>query len=1297
MDLSINKLKKAREKQISFEGVKTAYNAKAVPTIDFTAPPYNSLQETANLELVLLNKKKNSTGFYKPNISDAFVIQFNEQNRIVLNKEMLEKESGAFAYRYRFDNIKDGTSRYSLDGFRTIDSDDGAQFNIIDLGENYGISPKGGTMYHVFVDSNAISDGEGGVKNINTKISKYRRNHFTKLGGSIEGLDALLKTDELDPYTYVMTSPDIGVDPTSSHKYWTNNVYQCNDIKTLKDFIFHLYEKGKGYVADIALTSQSLQSPIVAHALKWGPQSPFYNMLKLENNTEFGVIPTLPKKGEEYEYPTLGVRVINPKKAGYNKNKPTYIQFYDTRLASRRQINDSTKLIDSYDSSPEDPFDIVGYPGSVHQFYFEVDPDDKRLNVFRDKNAILLKDLDDVEKFLSFDYFKIAGRDKASGGTYWDGQVDLVKSNLSNPDNTKENIEAMMNMRSYLLHSAEFWSETIQSDLILRTALMSEKEKMSTAKNNKITYEQMEQIAAAPEEIKSRVLEENKTVEDYIKEFPLQSIETSPELSAIFSEPQFNSELLNEETFEKVSDIANTLIDEAIPERYKDNEDYRTYVVKTFASDIIKKIYVSAFNPDLINADGSIDKEDLKEITLNSLLNFNPVSVEDERKQVVRKIQKSINTNTAYVLRKYIAEKLSKISLDDFRQAEAIVNLGKAGLNWRIDAAKDIADLDSVRSGETTYGELWNGKGKFSGIDQFWANFVKYAKKYNPAALTILELTSLADFYKWNDVKSMRNFSPDDTNNFIEKTAGSLDVIAKKAKGGKVDKDGFLAAANVLRTGKINEEDKKAVLDICDKYYEPDKTRAGYFSESNNADENRTKVLNLFGGLVSKVGLDDDYYPTFYENHVAYAKEQRFLEYTGATTGSNYDKYFNNLSMFAGVNPERYENVDSKAGNVAHLKNQTEHLMRFSQPHATIFSHTFYENHDKPRLMHHLPLDSKLFHAGNLENCSDEQKKLATEITGRTDYKKINSKAIAVAEVMKKAIEKQYENNPEIKNKLLAALRDVTNGAKGPNGKPDFNRADKFGSMAYEDSLPVIFKRAGMYDVSAILNIRYNMLADSMKLEQSVWEVMNAVVGTPTLFNGAEFAQTGNETPSKNVYQANRGEILHGLKNDRRYKPHYDKMKAISSLYKNPQLSALREGYPISLNMDKQDNLDMWPMLKYDEFGSQVLSVITSNRMPKGHESRLGVDLNEIHEIDSIEIKDENGLSGLPDGTILRRKVYDEEQAKFVDDDIDYIVENGKIKSTKGKIKVDDTVLTFYVPNPRLEKHKYMPVYNGAH
>ena len=101
----------------------------------------------------------------------------------------------------------------------------------------------------------------------------------------------------------------------------------------------------------------------------------------------------------------------------------------------------------------------------------------------------------------------------------------------------------------------------------------------------------------------------------------------------------------------------------------------------------------------------------------------------------------------------------------------------------------------------------------------------------------------------------------------------------------------------------------------------------------------------------------------------------------------------------------------------------------------------------------------------------------------------------------------------------------------------------------------------------ATLDFHSTMMKDSMTYFERMWQVMNACIGVPTLYGGSEFVQTGYETPNKNVYLGIRNEVLHDLQNDPRYEDYFDKMQKISSLYKKPGLSALRDGTPISLDM----------------------------------------------------------------------------------------------------------------------------------
>ena len=543
MDLSINKIKQS--KAPNFKGVKGDLNSKGTPVFRFSTPSYK-LDETPYLEITFLQKKYNEQGVID---SDKYVPlftteePFDGQTTIEIPQDKV-KELGidAFAYRYVFVNQKNNQKRIALDSTKTtyIDKD---KKNLIEIGDNFGLTPAGGAMYHVFIDSAGYD-----VENLDEKTKNFIRTHANKLGGSIKGLTYLLKNGYFDSYKYIISNPDIGLDLTSPHGYWPNNQYRCSNLEDFKDFNFELFKRGKGYVADGAFTSQSLQSPLVQHVLKWGKQSPFYYMLKVNDKMQLGVLPE-----NQEALKNVGIRLINsPYNKNYNKEKPTLIQFVDDRLLDEKQKRNTTEPINKYGiSNPKDHYDSVGYNDTIHPFYFEIQPDefDKKLNMFNGKNYIKLEDLssDEQEQLFAFPGGDLTSRYLAQEATFWDGNVDIIKMNLSNPNTAiPEEIEGFKAARNYLLGVATYWTETVQADLLKRTAKLSEDEILQIAQNGKLLEDEFNAIKQEIEkgEYESHVLKQAKSIEDYVKEFPLQSLETSPELSAIFSEPQFKSELL---------------------------------------------------------------------------------------------------------------------------------------------------------------------------------------------------------------------------------------------------------------------------------------------------------------------------------------------------------------------------------------------------------------------------------------------------------------------------------------------------------------------------------------------------------------------------------------------------------------------------------------------------------------------------------------------------------------------------------------------------------------------------------
>ena len=124
--------------------------------------------------------------------------------------------------------------------------------------------------------------------------------------------------------------------------------------------------------------------------------------------------------GVEDPYKHIGIRVVNPKGKNYNPDKATFIQFFDDRLLSKEKQADTKNLHFDYDSAPSDHYDITTHQDSVQPYAFEIDPNDKKLAVFKDgKNTVLLKDLQDekgakfVRDFLNFPNFSIVTKNQA--------------------------------------------------------------------------------------------------------------------------------------------------------------------------------------------------------------------------------------------------------------------------------------------------------------------------------------------------------------------------------------------------------------------------------------------------------------------------------------------------------------------------------------------------------------------------------------------------------------------------------------------------------------------------------------------------------------------------------------------------------------------------------------------------------------------------------------------------------------------------------------------------------------------
>lgn len=282
-----------------------------------------------------------------------------------------------------------------------------------------------------------------------------------------------------------------------------------------------------------------------------------------------------------------------------------------------------------------------------------------------------------------------------------------------------------------------------------------------------------------------------------IMDTPLDSIEVGDEIASVLSSPYISKRATSEdevgltrfdmykegnphlepefrEVYEKadkmytqeLASLANEIfssIDAKLPENSKlqDKEgnltDFGKYVIPQLAPEIVRFAVIKSVEPNaLVTTDEktgeiSYNYNELKETSLTSM-GIIADSPENEAELVINKIRsrvRKIQPSEKQKLANALFQSIKGTDANSFKLAEMIVDRTEAGLDWRIDATKDIADIESVRNHKTDFEYTWNK------VIDFWSKFADGVKEYHPDAYIAAEVTDEADIYgKGNGSKS---------------------------------------------------------------------------------------------------------------------------------------------------------------------------------------------------------------------------------------------------------------------------------------------------------------------------------------------------------------------------------------------------------------------------------------------------------------------------------------------------------------------------------------------------------------
>lgn len=1145
------------------------------------------------------------------------------------------------------------------------------------------------------------------------------RNHANKFGGTFDGIIEKLPEIKAEGIKRIVGTP-YTKDSISSHKYWTENAFRVapdfGGEKSFKDLQIELFKNGINWVADAALVNEGLGGVHISDVLRKGNESEAKNMFRTSDKINLGIIPN--RTDNEF----TRMKIVNApyvmsenkelvRNSKYDEAKPTYIQYYDDRLVSKEQ-RESDELITTYAyNNTGNIYDITRHDDAVYPYSVEVSPSElkeKMESVLNTKGKIDFSDIETILELSDYKNFSVSEKSGAGGLEVWDGNIDIAKlnfynantdfsysKNLSDSQKAELNKEAergTLSVRDYALTSGQYWTKLTNSIQLkyLSDLLASSETKtaegyvkfLTEAKDNNkvpedVTLDKEIINNVIKDDYHSRILQDSDmrvtsdgeggndySLEDYITkkamDLPLETLPVNKNLLAIITSPYIAKkantkeelgvsrfDLYSEgnenlpEKYQKVyqqadslyADYLTPMISEILSETKNISDDfgdvssYGKFVLSEIVPDLTKYLLVKSLakNADIrIDKNtGDIDFSNIKEddITMQSLgIPYNGLSNEEEAKIVIDTIKdglSNISKNDLEDLKDVCKVRFENKTENDYKIAEMILDRTESGLGWRIDAAKDIVSMDSARANNDDIVDLW------SNVIDFWTMYNQAVLKENPHAYTTAEITDMGNF---------------------------LDP-------------GWMTANKEL----IAEYEKKL--------------QAGYDKETLKS-ELIEKLKNSIKDR--KYTVDGD-------------AERKFLEQSGITSVANYNYFFSlppemflentieNGDASKNWQPTKEENHELRgkldggwSGGTETHKNTFEYLnltdnnpgFLFQSPEDGVKnSYTFIGNHDKPRALHGIALDMGLFYS---DFNNDEQKKIAakilnpnatdneiTKLMETTDYEKVSSQAISMADRLTRAFENVMK---EDKANLKSVKEAIAELASGKYKGHDFD-ADAFGTRPFEIAIDTVFgqveynKRINKKNkVNADINyeeIKADVLKDIMipafDRFYSMYKLLNVLPGSPTDFAGDKIASTGYETKTKNYRQQNRN-IIHWDWLDKEAKAEYkfirdfnDKMNEISQLRSKPELSALNDGDTVSLVMTGNDGLKckMQGMVRYNDKSSVIVLTNLSGASSSRYER---MDRKPYNEDGAIKIilnhganNEKQGLfHGMKEGTVFK-------------------------------------------------------------
>ena len=1248
--------------------------------------------EKYKCEVELFNLEKDKGGNFS--IADKKPTTFEMKDKdgrpsFSISKDMSSiyaiNSSEGFAYRFKLTD-KSGKESYAFDNGSVIgifDSNNiNNKYNVV-LNNRATIN-KNGPMQLIMPDlyypGIINQDGKPTLsEGLRAKALASVRTHANKLGGTFYGIIERLPEIEKEGISRIVGTP-FTRDTISSHLYWTENAYQVaptlGSEEEFKDLQKELFKHGINWIADAALVNEGFGGIHLSELLRKGPDSVAKDMFRADEKISLGILP------DKSDYTRMKVInapfVINASgdKVDYNNtrydaSKPTYVQFYDDRLASPNQKYSMSPLkMTTYENKNTDNiYDITHHDDAVYPFPIEVSPEELTRNVkqiMEKDGKIDLSDIDTIKKVTDFTYFNVVNKSAASGLEVWDGNVDIAKLNFYRSDKddsrftklpAEQRDAAIANfdrgalaVRDYAINSGKYWTKlTSDTQFEYASTVLSSKGSKDAAsymeKINKLVEKGLLPkltLETVDKEVIQNVLDGN---------YHLRRLDDADMRAEINPEPSGNEYRYDDYILRKSTELPL----ETLPVATNLLEILTSpYIAKRANTEdelgISRYDLTKAGNPNLpVKYEKTYSQMD--DIYQNDIVPL----IQD----VISGIDGTQENGMVSDFGKYVISEIAP----DLTKYILVKSLNKnADIKISNDGDFDFSKVNRENITMQSIGIPFSGK---TGEEE--------------AEMTLKVLRKgISDISK----KEIEDLKEKVSNRFKNRTVEDFEIAemimdrTESGLGWRIDAAKDIASIDAVRDGSDNMT--KAWNNVIDFWKLYNQT---VLQENPHAYTTAeiTDLCDLFRNEKSDIFKSDG------------DAERKFLQETGITAVANYNYFFSLLpELFA---PNSFEHGAhswmSEQSKNFELRNkldlgwthETECNPGFlfqSPEDGVVNSYTFMGNHDKPRVLHGLALDMGLFYSSfskpyeTPEN--DEQKKenvvrkahrataakvLRIDDENSIEFDKVNAMAIAMGDRIDTAVDDVIKDK-ELNSKIKQAVSELAEGSfKGKN----FD-ATAFGTRPFEIAIKSVLDQVEFNDKQSINNrddieakMLQSILEPAFDRFYSMYKLLITLPGSPTDFAGDRVGASGFETKAKNYHQQNRN-VIHwewlNEGNDNKYKfvkNFYNKMNQIANIRNKKELSALNDGATVSLpilnqttdkegNVNKSANELIQGMLRYNDEGSVVLTLhdLSGSNTPITQEmNRKDSSISNRIVLDSDINNAKQGLKhGLQEGTTFK-------------------------------------------------------------